>query len=154
MAAFARAPKLERMETSVSTILLGVDASARSEDAVMLAGRLARAGAAHVLVAHVTPANGPWRDEAQLTVDRLAGLLTGLEPGRVHTRVVTAPSPAHGLHNLAVDNAATVAVVGSTHRGALGRVRPGSTGERLLSGSPCAVAVAPHGYRTARRGGD
>ena len=26
--------------------------------------------------------------------------------------------------------------------------RPGSTGERLLHGAPCAVAVVPHGYRT------
>ncbi len=43
---------------------------------------------------------------------------------------------------------AALIVLGSTHTGRLGRVRPGSTGERLLLGAPCAVAVAPHGYRT------
>ena len=39
-------------------------------------------------------------------------------------------------------------VVGSSHTGHLGRVVPGSTGERLLHGAPCAVAVVPNGYRT------
>ena len=43
-------------------------------------------------------------------------------------------------------------ILGSTHTGSLGRVRPGTTAERLLSGSPCAVAVAPHGYRTLAAG--
>ena len=37
-------------------------------------------------------------------------------------------------------------VVGSTHQGALGRVLPGSVGEKLLQGAPCAVAVAPVGF--------
>jgi nucleotide-binding universal stress UspA family protein len=37
-------------------------------------------------------------------------------------------------------------VVGSTHRAGLGRVMPGSVAERLLSGAPCPVAVAPRGY--------
>src|SRR5689334_17938482 len=39
-------------------------------------------------------------------------------------------------------------IVGSTHTGPFGRVRPGSTAERLLTGAPCAVAVVPLGYRT------
>lgn len=37
-------------------------------------------------------------------------------------------------------------MVGSSHRGKLGRVLPGSVGESLLRGAPCAVAVAPRGY--------
>jgi nucleotide-binding universal stress UspA family protein len=37
-------------------------------------------------------------------------------------------------------------VLGSTHRGGLGRVMPGSVAERLLNGAPCPVAVAPRGY--------
>jgi nucleotide-binding universal stress UspA family protein len=64
--------------------------------------------------------------------------------------VVTSRSPAQGLHELATAEGASLIVVGSTHVGHLGRVRPGSTGERLLLGAPCAVAVAPHGYRTRR----
>jgi nucleotide-binding universal stress UspA family protein len=34
-------------------------------------------------------------------------------------------------------------VVGSTHRGPLGRTFPGSTGDRLLQGSACPVLVVP-----------
>jgi nucleotide-binding universal stress UspA family protein len=40
-------------------------------------------------------------------------------------------------------------VVGSTRRAGIGRVLPGSTGERLLHSAPCPVALAPHGYRRA-----
>ena len=40
-------------------------------------------------------------------------------------------------------------MVGSSHRGKLGRILPGSVGESLLRGAPCAVAVAPRGF--ARR---
>ncbi len=132
----------------MSTILIGVDATARSEDAVALGRRLALAGNAEVIVATVTPNGHPNRDEAHLTVRRMSGLLAGVEAERIRTGVVAAESPAHGLHDLAEAESATVVVVGSTHTGHIGRVRPGSTGERLLAGAPCAVAVAPHGYRT------
>jgi nucleotide-binding universal stress UspA family protein len=132
----------------VSTILIGVDSTARSEDAVALGRRLARAGTPKVIVATVTSPLHPNRDESHLIVRRMSGLLAGVDPERIHTAVVAAATPAQGLHQLAETEAADLVVVGSTHTGHLGRVRPGSTGERLLYGSPCAVAVAPHGYRT------
>jgi nucleotide-binding universal stress UspA family protein len=68
-------------------------------------------------------------------------------------RSVANPSPAHGLHDLAEEQDASLIVVGSTHTGRAGRVLPGSTGERLLHGSPCPVAVAPKGY-VQRQGGE
>jgi nucleotide-binding universal stress UspA family protein len=52
------------------------------------------------------------------------------------------------LQDLAEAEHAAVVIVGSTHTGHLGRVHPGSTGERLLHGAPCPVAVVPDGYRT------
>lgn len=128
----------------MSKILIGVDATARSEDAVALARRLARLGDGEVIVATVTSD----RDEGHATVRRMSGLLAGLEPERIRTAIVPGRSPAHGLHELAVAEDVTLIVVGSTHTGRLGRVRPGTTGERLLLGAPCAVAVAPHGFRT------
>jgi nucleotide-binding universal stress UspA family protein len=64
----------------------------------------------------------------------------------ITTRTAAASSPARALHDIATDEGADLIVVGSTHRGSLGRVLPGSVGERLLNGAPCAVAVAPRGF--------
>lgn len=132
----------------MSTILIGVDPSARSEDAVALGRRLALNGDARVITAAVTPSAHPNRDEAHATVRRMSGLLAGIPFERIHTAVVAGRSPAEALHQLAETERASVLVVGSTHRVRLGRVQPGGTGERLLVGAPCAVALAPHGYRT------
>jgi nucleotide-binding universal stress UspA family protein len=69
-----------------------------------------------------------------------------LPAGRVETVAVANPSPAHALQDLAESSGAAIVVVGSTHTGRAGRVVPGATGERLLHGAPCAVAVVPEGY--------
>ena len=71
----------------------------------------------------------------------------------VETCKVPNSSAAHGLHALAEREEAGLIVVGSTHTGRAGRVLPGSTGERLLHGAPCPVAVAPKGY-VDRRGNE
>ncbi len=140
----SRAARLPGM----STILIGVDATARSEDAVALARRLARLGDGDVILATVTPD----RDEGHATVRRMRELLAGIEPERIRAAILPGRSAARGLHDLAVAEAAALIVVGSTHTGRLGRVRPGATGERLLLGAPCAVAVAPARLpRAARR---
>ena len=52
------------------------------------------------------------------------------------------PSPARVLHDTAVRLDAAMIVVGSTTKGPLGRVAPGTTAERLLHGAPCAVVLA------------
>lgn len=72
--------------------------------------------------------------------------------GEVQT--LNAPSsPARALHDTATSARADLIVVGSSHRGPVGRVLLGSVAERLLSGAPCAVAIAPRGYagRESRR---
>lgn len=136
----------------MSTILLGVDATARSEDAVAFVRCLAPATTADVVVASIVagpaPAGSPRREDAYATVRRMSGLLAGLDPERIRPGVVESRSPAQGLHELAEIEHAGLAVVGSTHTHHVGRVHPGSTGERLLIGAPCAVAIAPCGYRT------
>ncbi len=70
--------------------------------------------------------------------------LTGL--AGVETIAVSAPSPPRELHRLARERDATAVVLGSTHRGALGRVFPGTVADRLLAGGTCPVAVAPRGF--------
>jgi nucleotide-binding universal stress UspA family protein len=142
----------------VSTIVIGVDASSRSKDAIALGRRLASVSNAHVIVASAFPysdvpsrsSNSVYRaalrDDATEVARGMSDRLEGIPADHVHVRVMAEPSPAHGLHDLAHAEHAAVLVVGSSHTGHFGRVVPGSTGERLLHGSPSAVAVAPLGY--------
>jgi nucleotide-binding universal stress UspA family protein len=96
-------------------------------------------------------ANKTYRDvlerEAAVTARRMGGLLADVAPERVRTAAVAFPSAAHALHTVAEGEHASLVVVGSTHVGTIGRVLPGATGERLLHGAPCAVAIVPEGYR-------
>ena len=62
-------------------------------------------------------------------------------------RVVGSGSAAHGLDDVAEAEHASMIVVGSERHGARRRISPGSTGERLLHGAICPVAVAPRGFR-------
>jgi nucleotide-binding universal stress UspA family protein len=62
------------------------------------------------------------------------------------SRVVACNSVPRGLQQVADAESALAIVVGSSHRGPVGRIAPGSVGERLLHGASCPVAVAPRGY--------
>lgn len=52
------------------------------------------------------------------------------------------------LQRTATEEHADLLVLGSSHRGAVGRVLIGSVTEQILHGAPCAVAVAPVGFHT------
>jgi len=77
-----------------------------------------------------------------------------LELGRVLARangaeliVVTATGEDDdGLAGVARAKEADLVVLGSTRRGPVGRIVPGTTLARLLGQAPCAVAVAPPGF--------
>jgi nucleotide-binding universal stress UspA family protein len=67
----------------------------------------------------------------------------------VHTRVVRASTPmgvAHALQRVIDAEHAGLAVVGSTTRGAVGRVALGTTAQRMINGCACPVVVVPHGH--------
>jgi nucleotide-binding universal stress UspA family protein len=143
----------------VSTILIGVDASERSEDAVAFGRRLANASGARIQLVCVFPydatpsrgANLVYRQyleaDAEKTLARMRDGLRDLPAEQVRTQAVPDYSIPRGLHNICESERPAIVIVGSTHTGHLGRVRPGSTAERLLHGSPCPVAVVPEGYR-------
>jgi nucleotide-binding universal stress UspA family protein len=57
------------------------------------------------------------------------------------------------LADLVRSEAADLVVLGSTHRGPLGRIVPGATVAHLLGDAPCAVAVAPPGFGQPPDGG-
>jgi nucleotide-binding universal stress UspA family protein len=75
--------------------------------------------------------------------ERLAGL-------DVETRAYGGASPAAILSSLAERERFDAIVVGSPHRGPVGRVLIGSVAASLLSGATTAVAVAPHDYAAER----
>ena len=128
-----------------TTIVVGVDASPQADDAIAFAGHFP---GAHVILASAFPI-GRAAGYAALR-DAAFDILEEKSQGRsVETRAIAETSPAHALHDLGEAAGASLIVVGSTHTGRLGRVVPGSTGEKLLHGSPCAVAVVPREWHDA-----
>jgi len=146
-------------EDRTGPVIAAVDGRERSADAVALARVLAGALGVPAAVANVyvteplTP--GPLgeevralqREDAERVVAQAAG--DGGEGGPLERHVTGASSAGRGLEQLAGDCGAACVVLGSSRRGALGRVLPGSASERLLNGAPCPVAVAPAGYAGA-----
>jgi nucleotide-binding universal stress UspA family protein len=61
-------------------------------------------------------------------------------------------SPADALYMVAEDEKAALIVVGSSHRGPVGRVMLGGVGTALLHGAPCAVLVAPRAFAEREEG--
>jgi len=61
-------------------------------------------------------------------------------------------SPARGLHDAIEELGADLVIVGSSSRADGGRVLAGNVALQLLHGSPCAVAVAPKGFRQGDHG--
>lgn len=142
----------------MTTVIVGVDASERSRDAVAFTHLLARASGATVLVASIycyedrpsRAANAGYRRalerDAADAAAAAAATLADLGEARVRTVVRGRSSAAQGLQELAEAEQAALVVLGSSHVGAGGRVMPGGTAERLLHGSPCPVAIVPRGY--------
>jgi nucleotide-binding universal stress UspA family protein len=138
------------------TILIAVDAGVRTLDAVRLGELLARVSGLPTALATAFPhvplggaAEKDLREEARQTLLELGGTMDGVDV--VDARVLDSHSPARALHDLSEEEHAALVVIGSTHRGAIGRVVPGTVAERLLSGAAAPVAVAPAGYAESER---
>jgi nucleotide-binding universal stress UspA family protein len=142
----------------MSEILVGIDDSAGAQDALAFATRVAQSTGASLRLVSAFPysdvpsrgANRTYREylraDAQALLDRVAA---GIEGITTSTEAIADPSPPRALHAVSERDGVALVVVGSTRRGPAGRVVPGSTGERLLHGSPCPVAVVPRGSAAA-----
>jgi nucleotide-binding universal stress UspA family protein len=136
-------------------IVVAIDPSKRPLDPLHLGGELARRLELPVLLVTVFihhPLVTGAETEGQLEA-RAAAQRDLLELGRTldgvtvaDAVVLAAGSPARALHELSAAPTAEMIVVGSTTRGAVLRVLPGSVSQQLLSGAACPVAVAPNGY--------
>ena len=133
-------------------ILVGYDDSDQAKDALALGKQLADATGAELVVAGVFVVRPMWhggidptiRDEEVIFARKLEAAANSVDAA---AEPVPSTSPARGLHEIAEETNADLIVVGSTHRGRIGRVVAGTVGVALLHGAPCAVAIAPRGYR-------
>lgn len=66
---------------------------------------------------------------------------------KIERHVIVHASTGAGLWELAENEKADVIVFGSDYRTAEGAVLPGTSAQRMLTGGPVAVAVAPAGFR-------
>jgi nucleotide-binding universal stress UspA family protein len=127
-------------------IVAGFDRSERGHDALALGELIARTVGAELLAVRVreAPEDEP-AAEGGLDAEVSACIAGSSTP--LTTRLLAQGPAAAALRDLAAsDRSIGLLAVGSTHRGAIGRVLPGGTAERLLHESPCAVGVAPRGY--------
>jgi nucleotide-binding universal stress UspA family protein len=136
-------------------ILVGYDGREAGRDALALASSL-RAPDGVVVAACVYPGHVGGDSVETLLADAASQTVAEAHAQAdggdwLQLRAVPGHSPAHGLHVFSEEVEADLVVVGSSNRAEHGRVRAGSTGERLLNGSSCPVAIAPEGF--AARGG-
>jgi len=136
----------------MSGIVVGFDGTEEAYDALRLGERL-RSAVGEELIVTVVDENAPpvgdsggyWEYQQNYFAEmgRKAAEYLG---HRDFSRRTASDSAPAALQQVAESEAADAIVLGSTHRGQIGRVLAGSVGERLLGGAPCAVAIAPKGY--------
>ena len=139
-------------------VLVGVDGRPGGRDAIALAAQLMEPGA-HLTLARVHGGNllfssgaalvlaaGRKESEQLLTRERADASLDA------ELTTYAAPSVGRGLHELAERHSTDLLVVGSCHRGMLGRVLLGDDTLAALNGAPCAIAIAPSGYAEMPQG--
>jgi nucleotide-binding universal stress UspA family protein len=135
-------------------VLVGYEPTPQGEDALALGGMLCEVVlAARPLIASALPVSsttmGRESLEKSLEVDTSETLalardrLSALDPV---SRAIASRSPADGLTRLAEETDASLIVVGSSHRGPLGRVVFGSATEQLMRRASAPVAVAPRDF--------
>jgi nucleotide-binding universal stress UspA family protein len=134
-------------------LLVGYDGSDGGRDALELARVLGSVEQSSALVVAIVPyaplpvgfteLEQDAAREAEPLLDEACSRLEGLE---LQTRGFGGGSPAGVITDLAEAEGVDVIVLGSPHRGPVGRALIGSVAEGVLHGAPCAALVAPRGY--------
>jgi nucleotide-binding universal stress UspA family protein len=140
-------------------LLVGYDGSDGGRDALELSRVLAEALEASVLVVTVLP-YGPLpipyeildEEEAKRVQPLFEEARERLGELEVETRAFGGGSPAGVINDLAEQEKLGTIVVGSPHRGPVGRTLIGSVGDGLLHGAPCEVTLAPRDYAAEEHG--
>jgi nucleotide-binding universal stress UspA family protein len=131
-------------------IIVGHDATPQADDALALGKLLAEATGASLTAVGVIPSDPVWGGPDLLmrdaSADFEAELRQAAEPAGAKVEMVASTSAARGLHDFAEDGQVDLLILGSAKHGRAGQIVAGSVATRLLHGSPCSVAIAPHGY--------
>jgi nucleotide-binding universal stress UspA family protein len=140
-------------------IIIAYDATPEADDGLVLGRVLAELRDAQLLVARVLPdsdstestqrAAQHWFRATLQETREAAGALLGERPFELWP--VFGMPVAAGIDALAADQGAELIVFGSPQHGRLGRLLLGNAASAACEGAPCAVAIAPRGYRVRRR---
>ncbi|HEX6025172.1 MAG TPA: universal stress protein [Solirubrobacter sp.] len=140
------------MTDSVPPVVVGIDGTPSGLEALALGSALAILTGAPLVLGAVYGHRGtpeyqwPPKSIAEEWLREAESELADFIPWS--TQTVFSTSPARGLNGLAKREKARMLVIGSSHRGHVGRVLLGSTGSHVVHGAPCAVALAPRDWRT------
>jgi nucleotide-binding universal stress UspA family protein len=134
-------------------LLVGYDGSDGGQDALELARVLGAVEESSALIVAVMPyAPLPVgfaeleQDAARQAEPLMTEARSRLDGLVAETRAFGGGSPAGVITDVAEADGSDAIVLGSPHRGALGRALIGSVAEGVLHGAPCAAVVAPRGY--------
>jgi nucleotide-binding universal stress UspA family protein len=131
-------------------IIVGYDPMTSDRAPINFGVAAARFTGTPLIVASVSAGRDGQPDEALVpdASEVLERARRDLEPEGipVECRELTNTSAARALHEASESEDAGLLVVGSTRRGPVGRVIPGSTAERLMHGAPCPIAIVPPGW--------
>ena len=136
-------------------IVIAYDATPAAADGLVLGGLLGDYRGADLLVARVLPdtsstvaterAEQAWFRSTLHETREAAAELLGDRPFELWP--VFRMPVATGINALAADQGAELIVFGSPEHGPLGRVLLGNAAAAACEGAPCAVAIAPRGFR-------
>ena len=131
-------------------VVVGCDGSEGARDAVALARLLAPDDGGFLLV-DVVPRRALGRRLGDHRPADFSAARHALSAGRaekpaIETRTVRADRPEEVLADIGADERRDLIVVGSPHRGLLGRALLGSVAKALIHRSTIPVAVAPRGF--------
>jgi nucleotide-binding universal stress UspA family protein len=138
-------------------VLVGIDERPSAQDALALGRWFEESTSAGLFLAWVHPydrlpsllGEGEETTRVRETVAALAATVKAALPAELRSELHLLPggSASRGLQRLAEQEEVSVIVLGSSERSGIGRIAPGKTAVRLLSGSRVPVAVAPRGYQ-------
>jgi nucleotide-binding universal stress UspA family protein len=145
-----RDPPTEEETIAMAKIIVSYDDTDNDRDALALGRTLDELGG-EISLAYVRHTQQP--DSAREALEEkeaeelLAHGAEALGDEKTPRHVVVHASTGAGLWELAESEKADVIVFGSDYRTASGAVMPGTSAQRILTGGPVAVAIAPAEYR-------